>query len=181
MAVAKPILDFTDLVLTKDVKLVLTTISTTKNWKKIYSQLFEGGIPENIQNQIKNLPKKQHSSSQWSALVSSFNGESTQQRDPSKDTSGRFEHFNSFINRIQSVEGQDAFPDPSVAIKVYMTACQPNYESLESLPMDNNFVLMHMCKEEIKRFRKDPDLQEKYEKQLPDLLRILLAQSSNRK
>ena len=177
MAVAEPILDFTDLVFTKDVKLVLTTISTTKNWNKIYNQLFEGGVPQNIQEQIKNLPKRVQTASQWSTLLSSFE-ELNSQRNLDEE---RFAHFNSFVKRILSVEGQDPFPNTSVAIKLYMTACQPNYESLESVPLNSNFVLLHMCKEEIKKFRRDTELQEKYEKQLPDLLRILLPQSTNGK
>jgi hypothetical protein len=186
MATGKWQIDFSGLkTLPKHVKLATIAISTTENWDEIYMHLFEGRMPEKIETQIKSLTVKEHSETQWSNLLSSFGDPVlVDLEEMFKDKSGKYAHFQQFVERIHSVEGQESFPSTATAIKVYMTVCQPNYEILKPLPVvavsaKTKFTLRYKTGEEIKRFRRDKELAKKYEKQLPALLTLLMSQFTN--
>ena len=182
MDVTRQKLDFTGLVLPDYVKTVLEIISPFANWNVIYKSLIEGSVPVEISRQISSHQKEgdvEFSADQWRDLLSLYNNsfdQALQLSDLMNGKDARFDHIRSLVERIQSAPNQDKITTSSLAVKIYSTVCQPNYDFLKDIPFEKtSFTLRDKTQDEIKKFRKDKELNKKYASQLPVILSVLIS------
>lgn len=148
---------------------ILSILTGDREWSTLYSQLFEGPPPREMKTTMSNLKEFEFTVSEWAQVLEKLDSTNVEKKIPLSriSTENEFYHLRVFMDAVPLEN-----PTSSVIIKIYLTACQPNYPSLVST-LEGITKLKYDTKKKINEARKNPSLQENYRTQLLDILQVL--------